>query len=145
MDDAPKDGLVLPAYNGAVLNFYCQPNFELNGAMAIYCDGFKWDSQKPSCIGKCLRNIIWEAVKYVLTIPASHTKPKLFCDFEDEDVCRWNHDLNHDMDWVRDSYKTPTGYSMDTGPSFDHTLGNGSNGKLINVGSIILASDIFSL
>lgn len=62
---------------------------------------------------------------------ASNTQPKLFCDFEDADLCHWTHDLNHDMDWSRESHKTPTGYSMPTGPSFDHTKGNGSDGKLI--------------
>ncbi|XP_066251895.1 uncharacterized protein [Euwallacea similis] len=108
-DSPPQNGLILPTYNGGVLNFYCQQGFELNGPAAIFCDGSNWDNHRPSCV-------------------RANTKVKLFCDFEDSDLCHWTHDLNHDMDWMRDSYKTPTGYSMPTGPSFDHTKGNGSNG-----------------
>ncbi|CAG9769917.1 unnamed protein product [Ceutorhynchus assimilis] len=115
-ETAPTNGIVIPTHNGAVLNFYCKQGYELNGPITVYCDGFRWDSHKPSCI-------------------PSDEQPSLFCDFEDENICHWSHDLNHDMDWQRDSYRTPTGYSMPTGPSFDHTKGNGSGGYYMYIES----------
>ncbi|KAH1011438.1 hypothetical protein HUJ04_000809 [Dendroctonus ponderosae] len=113
---SPKNGVALPSLNGAVLMFYCQQGYEINGPGTIYCDGFQWDNHVPSCI------------------PA-HTKPSLFCDFESDDLCHWTQDINHDMDWVRDNYQTPTGSSMPTGPSFDHTLGAGKNGHYMYIES----------
>ncbi|XP_050316191.1 MAM and LDL-receptor class A domain-containing protein 2-like isoform X2 [Anthonomus grandis grandis] len=115
-DSPPPNGVVLSSHAGAVLNFYCQHGYEINGPSVIYCDGINWDNHKPSCI-------------------PSHTAVPLFCDFEDVNICHWTHDLNHDMDWVRDSYKTPTGYSMPTGPSFDHTKGENSNGHYMYIES----------
>ncbi|XP_071956933.1 MAM and LDL-receptor class A domain-containing protein 1-like [Antedon mediterranea] len=45
-----------------------------------------------------------------------------FCDFE-TDMCGWTNDfVNDDFDWLRDTGGTPSSY---TGPTADHTLGNG--------------------
>lgn len=55
------------------------------------------------------------------------TRPKYFCDFESEDICGWDHDVNHDFDWRRFRYSTPSGH-VGTGPSFDHTKGEGKDG-----------------
>lgn len=60
-------------------------------------------------------------------ILATGEKPKLSCDFESDDICGWSHDLNHDFDWRRQQYSTPSGM-IGTGPSFDHTLGIGKAG-----------------
>lgn len=38
--------------------------------------------------------------------------------------------MNHDFDWRRESGSTPSG-TIGTGPSFDHTLGPGMEGKVI--------------
>ncbi|XP_076254669.1 uncharacterized protein LOC143192834 [Rhynchophorus ferrugineus] len=103
----PLNSIVLTSLG--VLNFYCKPGFSINGPKNIYCDGGKWDNAMPTCI-------------------KTNQKPQLFCDFESSDICQWNQDLNHDMDWMRDQYKTPTGYSMSTGPSYDHTKGPNGNG-----------------
>lgn len=115
-DVAPLNGLMMPSHGNAVLNFYCKQGYELHGPSAVFCEGSTWDNSKPSCI-------------------PSNTKPSFFCDFENPDICHWTHDLNHDMDWKRDSYKTPTGYSMETGPSHDHTKGEGANGHYMYIES----------
>ncbi|XP_030749061.1 uncharacterized protein LOC115877109 isoform X1 [Sitophilus oryzae] len=104
----PVNSVMLAPIPGA-LNFYCQPGYSMTGPKTLYCDGKTWDNHMPACI-------------------ASNEKAPLFCDFEKSDICYWNHDLNHDMDWTRGQYKTPTGYSMPTGPSHDHTKGFRSNG-----------------
>ncbi|CAH1155518.1 unnamed protein product [Phaedon cochleariae] len=92
-----------PSHSGAVQHFLCKTGYTLKGPSAIYCDGMKWDNNAPICLP-------W------------NTKPKLFCDFETEDLCGYTHDLNHDFDWKRENYNTPSG-SIGTGPSFDHTKG----------------------
>lgn len=51
-----------------------------------------------------------------------------WCDFESEDLCGWTHDQNHDFDWRRHNFATPSGH-VGTGPAFDHTLGPGHDGK----------------
>lgn len=59
----------------------------------------------------------------------THTKPSLKCDFEDPNLCGWTHDLNHDFEWSREQLSTPSG-AIGTGPSHDHTLGEGKEGEL---------------
>lgn len=54
-------------------------------------------------------------------------KPAYFCDFENENICGWDHDVNHDFDWRRFRYNTPSGH-VGTGPSYDHTKGEGKDG-----------------
>ncbi|GFS52607.1 MAM and LDL-receptor class A domain-containing protein 1 [Trichonephila inaurata madagascariensis] len=49
------------------------------------------------------------------------------CDFEDPDLCGWSHDPTHDFDWKRNQFSTPSGHAG-TGPSFDHTFGEGKGG-----------------
>ncbi|KAL1502100.1 hypothetical protein ABEB36_007295 [Hypothenemus hampei] len=114
--NAPKNGLVLQSNVPGMVNFYCQQGYVLNGPAAAYCDGVVWDVWNPSCI-------------------PTHEKPSFFCDFEDENICHWTHDISHDMEWTRDNFKTPSGYSLATGPSHDHTKGNNSNGHYMYIES----------
>ncbi|XP_018561994.1 uncharacterized protein LOC108904074 isoform X2 [Anoplophora glabripennis] len=111
----PANGLIYPTHNGAVAHVYCKAGYHINGPQEVHCDGRKWDNQMPVCL-------------------LANTKPKLFCDFETEDICGWSHDLNHDFDWRRESYKTPSG-SIGTGPSFDHTKGPGRDGYYMYIES----------
>ncbi|XP_023029949.2 uncharacterized protein [Leptinotarsa decemlineata] len=107
--------LIYPTHNGAVQHFFCKPGYILNGPSDVYCDGSKWDNNVPTCL-------------------AVNTKPKLFCDFENEDLCGWTHDLNHDFDWRRENHDTPSG-SIGTGPTFDHTKGVGADGYYMYIES----------
>lgn len=52
-----------------------------------------------------------------------------WCDFESDDLCGWTHDRNHDFDWRRHNFATPSGH-VGTGPAFDHTVGPGHDGKI---------------
>ncbi|KAJ8980395.1 hypothetical protein NQ317_009389 [Molorchus minor] len=110
----PVNGLIYPSHSGAALHFFCKPGYDLRGPTDIYCDGLKWDNNPPICL-------------------TSNTKPRLFCDF-DVDICDWTHDLNHDFDWTRQQFKTPSG-SIGTGPTFDHTQGFGGNGYYMYIES----------
>ncbi|XP_035215511.1 mucin-5AC-like [Stegodyphus dumicola] len=53
--------------------------------------------------------------------------PKTSCDFEDPDLCGWTHDPRQDFEWRRHQFSTPSGH-VGTGPSFDHTFGEGKGG-----------------
>ncbi|XP_052064214.1 uncharacterized protein LOC127704265 [Mytilus californianus] len=90
--------------NGAVLEFKCAPPLILTGEKMITCDGATWSAQIPSC-------------KYV--------EPGKYCDFEDENICGWQHDKLANFEWKWNSGTTPT---RRTGPKYDHTLGKGRNG-----------------
>ncbi|XP_077471635.1 MAM and LDL-receptor class A domain-containing protein 2-like [Stigmatopora argus] len=52
---------------------------------------------------------------------ATHSVCPINCDFE-KDLCHWNQLLADVFDWTRISGSTPT---FSTGPSWDHTTGNG--------------------
>jgi hypothetical protein len=49
------------------------------------------------------------------------TSIALSCDFESDDLCGFTFDLSAEFNWIR-SNSTP---SPNTGPSSDHTLGDG--------------------
>ncbi|KAM8804852.1 IgGFc-binding protein [Eudromia elegans] len=55
------------------------------------------------------------------TICAAPTACNLSCTF-DVDFCEWEQAANDDFDWIRHKGATP---SPDTGPSYDHTTGDG--------------------
>lgn len=48
------------------------------------------------------------------------------CDFE-SDLCWWEQDPQHDFDWRRHNFETPS-FHIGTGPTYDHTLGAGNDG-----------------
>ncbi|XP_037642754.1 zonadhesin-like isoform X2 [Sebastes umbrosus] len=54
-------------------------------------------------------------------IPPSHSVCQLNCNFG-QDLCQWSQPLTDAFDWTRHSGSTPT---MMTGPSSDHTTGDG--------------------
>jgi hypothetical protein len=54
-------------------------------------------------------------------------KPPVSCDFEDPELCGWSHHDKDDQDWIWNTGKTTTSR---TGPSYDHTLGAGGDGKV---------------
>uniref|UniRef100_A0A3Q3GAV2 Zonadhesin-like n=1 Tax=Labrus bergylta TaxID=56723 RepID=A0A3Q3GAV2_9LABR len=54
-------------------------------------------------------------------VPEGNTTAPLHCNFE-QDVCQWKQLLTDVFDWTRHSGATPT---MMTGPSSDHTTGDG--------------------
>ncbi|CAL1278429.1 unnamed protein product [Larinioides sclopetarius] len=95
-------------YRGAVLVYDCLPGYTLDGGASIYCDGRRWSSEPPRCV-----------------VPT--TDPQTSCDFEDPDLCGWSHDPTHNFDWKRNQFATPSGHAG-TGPSFDHTFGEGKGG-----------------
>ena len=45
----------------------------------------------------------------------------LYCDFESDDLCGFTIDLSAEFNWTRSNYT----YSTNTGPSSDHTKGDG--------------------
>ncbi|XP_071120043.1 zonadhesin-like [Mytilus edulis] len=89
---------------GAVLEFKCAPPLKLTGEKLITCDGKTWSAPVPSC-------------KYV--------EPGNYCDFEDENICGWQHDKLANFEWKWNSGTTPT---RRTGPKYDHTMGEVGNG-----------------
>ncbi|CAH1259361.1 TMPRSS15 [Branchiostoma lanceolatum] len=48
--------------------------------------------------------------------------PILPCDFEEGTTCQWVQGVGDNFDWTLHSGGTPSGF---TGPSYDHTKGNG--------------------
>lgn len=59
------------------------------------------------------------------------------CDFESDDLCGWVQDTTTDeFDWTWQNYGTPSSH-LSTGPSFDHTLGQGKSGQYIFIHSLI--------
>ncbi|XP_054257257.1 zonadhesin-like [Macrosteles quadrilineatus] len=105
--DVPH-GQVLETYRGALLTVHCDPGYTLIGSQSIYCNGAVWNDTAPTC-------------------REDQVTAQKWCDFESEDLCGWTHDQNHDFDWRRHNFATPSGH-VGTGPSFDHTLGPGLNG-----------------
>lgn len=113
--NAPNNGIIYPTHSGAVLHFHCKYGFQVHGPNMTLCNGTMWSSHLPICL-------------------PSNTKPSLTCDFENPDLCGWTHDLNHDFDWRRMQFYTPSG-AIGTGPSHDHTLGKGKNGYYMYIES----------
>lgn len=104
----PDHALMAKKYNGAILLYFCEPGYALIGPSEIYCDGSQWNSTVPYC-----RDTAAEA-------PTS-------CDFEKPDLCWWEQDPQHDFDWRRHNFETPSSH-IGTGPTHDHTLGQGNEG-----------------
>ncbi|KAK9886525.1 hypothetical protein WA026_016802 [Henosepilachna vigintioctopunctata] len=111
----PNNGFIFPSHMNAVLNFFCKPGFELRGPSVTHCNSSTWSYNSPICL-------------------KTNSKPALSCDFEKADLCGWTHDLNHDFDWRRMQFSTPTG-SIGTGPSFDHTYGEDKGGYYMYIES----------
>ncbi|XP_065572003.1 MAM and LDL-receptor class A domain-containing protein 1-like isoform X2 [Artemia franciscana] len=104
------NGRVQLEYKGAMAKIKCNPGYLLDKTDAnfLFCDGFDWNGTLPVC-----RAVLDESA------PTS-------CDFE-TDFCSWTQDTGHKIDWERQQFSTPSGH-IGTGPSFDHTYGEGHAG-----------------
>ncbi|XP_078039021.1 uncharacterized protein LOC144471131 [Augochlora pura] len=109
----PEHALVATKYNGSILVYFCQPGYALIGPSEIYCDGRQWNTTTPQC-----RDTNAEA-------PTQ-------CDFEKPDLCWWEQDPQHDFDWRRHNFETPSSH-IGTGPTHDHTLGPGNDGYYLYI------------
>ncbi|XP_054010875.1 MAM and LDL-receptor class A domain-containing protein 1-like [Hylaeus anthracinus] len=109
----PKHALVATKYNGAILIYFCEPGYALIGPAEIYCDGRQWNGTAPYCRD------------------TNATAPTQ-CDFEKPDLCWWEQDPQHDFDWRRHNFETPSSH-IGTGPTHDHTLGQGNDGYYLYI------------
>ncbi|TGZ46734.1 Uncharacterized protein DBV15_05495 [Temnothorax longispinosus] len=110
---APDHLIMAQKFNGAILMFFCEPGYSLIGSAEIYCDGRQWNGTIPYC-----RN-------------ANASAPTK-CDFESPDLCWWQQDPQHDFDWKRHNFETPS-LHIGTGPTHDHTLGAGNDGHYLYI------------
>ncbi|CAH2060978.1 unnamed protein product, partial [Iphiclides podalirius] len=110
-----ENGITMPTRNNAWVVFFCLPNHRMIGGSTIYCDGRKWNGTAPTCVD-------------------SKSSSPLKCDFEEPNLCGWVQDDLHDFDWKRLNRKTPSSFLF-TGPSFDHTYGQGGSGYYMYIES----------
>ncbi|XP_070151654.1 uncharacterized protein [Polyergus mexicanus] len=110
---APAHSLMAQKLDGAILMFFCEPGYTMIGNAEIYCDGVQWNGTIPYCRDA--------------KAPAP-TK----CDFESTDLCWWEQDPQHDFDWKRHNFETPS-LHIGTGPTHDHTLGAGNDGHYLYI------------
>ena len=81
------------------------------------------------CVCVCVRVRVCVCVcVFVCLNAAGGEQPSLSCDFEAENLCGWAHDPLNDFNWKRHNEATPSG-NVGTGPSFDHTSGEGRSGQ----------------
>ncbi|XP_012148151.2 uncharacterized protein LOC100878685 isoform X1 [Megachile rotundata] len=109
----PEHAMIGTKYNGAILLFFCQPGYALIGSPEIYCNGMQWNGTTPHCRD---------------TTAAAPTE----CNFEKPDLCWWEQDPQHDFDWRRHNFQTPSSH-IGTGPTHDHTLGPGNDGYYLYI------------
>ncbi|XP_012054424.1 PREDICTED: MAM and LDL-receptor class A domain-containing protein 2-like [Atta cephalotes] len=110
---APSHSIIVQKLNGGILMFFCEPGYFLIGNPEIYCDGRQWNGTIPYCR------------------KANATAPTQ-CDFESPDLCWWEQDPQHDFDWKRHNFETPS-LHIGTGPTHDHTLGAGNDGYYLYI------------
>ncbi|XP_043799535.1 uncharacterized protein LOC122718513 [Apis laboriosa] len=109
----PEHALIVPKYNGAILLYFCEPGYTLFGSHEIYCNGKQWNGTVPYCRD-------------------TNAAPPTQCDFEKPDLCWWEQDPQHDFDWRRHNFETPSSH-IGTGPTHDHTLGPGNEGYYLYI------------
>ncbi|XP_026317168.1 MAM and LDL-receptor class A domain-containing protein 1-like [Hyposmocoma kahamanoa] len=115
LPDLGYNVLAMQSHSEAWVVFFCFPGYELSGSSTIFCDGKKWNDTVPTC-------------------GDAKTVTKLSCDFEESNNCGWVDDELHDFDWKRLNKKTPSSF-LNTGPSFDHTYGEGGSGHYMYIES----------
>ena len=109
----PEHALMASKYNGAILIYFCEPGYAVIGPAEIYCDGRQWNGTAPHCRD---------------TKAPAPTQ----CDFEKADLCWWEQDPQHDFDWRRHNFETPSSH-IGTGPTHDHTFGPGNDGHYLYI------------
>ncbi|PBC34819.1 C4b-binding protein beta chain [Apis cerana cerana] len=87
----PEHALIVPKYNGAILLYFCEPGYTLFGSHEIYCNGKQWNGTVPYCRD-------------------TNAAPPTQCDFEKPDLCWWEQDPQHDFDWRRHNFETPSSH-----------------------------------
>ncbi|XP_046457289.1 MAM and LDL-receptor class A domain-containing protein 1-like isoform X3 [Daphnia pulex] len=115
---SPPSGRFIASNGGAVMRLECNPGYRPSGSPMIYCvDKFDWNGTAPLCQASGVQQ--------------SATR----CDFESDDLCGWVQDTRTDeFDWTWQNYGTPS-FHLGTGPSFDHTLGQGKAGHYLFIES----------
>ncbi|KAM3910354.1 IgGFc-binding protein-like, partial [Leptodactylus fuscus] len=92
--------------------------------------------QVQNGVKTCVPKVTTTPTTTTTTLPPTPDACNLDCSF-DVDVCNWKQSKNDDMDWIRWRGATP---SLLTGPSFDHTTGDGYylyiDGRFSNYGNI---------
>ncbi|XP_045027231.1 MAM and LDL-receptor class A domain-containing protein 1 isoform X1 [Daphnia magna] len=114
----PPSGRFIASNGGAVMRLECNPGYRPSHSPMIYCvDRFDWNGTAPICQASGVQQ--------------SATR----CDFESDDLCGWVQDTRTDeFDWTWQNYGTPS-LHLGTGPSFDHTLGQGKAGHYLFIES----------
>ncbi|XP_057377486.2 MAM and LDL-receptor class A domain-containing protein 1-like isoform X3 [Daphnia carinata] len=114
----PPSGRFIASNGGAVMRLECNPGYRPSHSPMIYCvDRFDWNGTAPTCEASGVHE--------------SATR----CDFENDDLCGWVQDTTTDeFDWTWQNYGTPSSH-LSTGPSFDHTLGQGKGGHYLFIES----------
>ncbi|KAG5332369.1 C4BPB protein, partial [Acromyrmex heyeri] len=107
---APSHAIIVQKLNGGILMFFCEPGYFLIGNPEIYCDGRQWNGTIPYC-------------------RKANASAPTQCDFENPDLCWWEQDPQHDFDWKRHNFETPS-LHIGTGPTHDHTLGAGNDDQI---------------
>ncbi|XP_012230101.2 uncharacterized protein [Linepithema humile] len=109
----PAHSFKVTKVSGAIVMFFCEPGYTLVGNSEIYCNGQHWNASTPICRD-------------------SNSSAPTKCDFEEPDLCWWEQDPQHDFDWRRHNFETPS-LHIGTGPTHDHTLGVGNDGHYLYI------------
>ncbi|XP_046632046.1 MAM and LDL-receptor class A domain-containing protein 1-like [Daphnia pulicaria] len=117
---SPPSGRFIPSDGGAVTRLECDPGYRPSGWPLIYCvDRFVWNGTAPHC----------QANGDVQQLATR-------CDFESQDLCGWVQDTRTDeFDWAWRNDNGTSSFHLGTGPSFDHTLGEGKAGHYLFIES----------
>ncbi|XP_062535202.1 MAM and LDL-receptor class A domain-containing protein 2-like [Armigeres subalbatus] len=112
---AVDNGFILYENEKAAATLFCDGGYKLAGSMYSYCNGSSWDR----LLGSCRPTGMAVAVS---------------CDFEVDDLCGWENEATHSVDWERSS-GVASRRALKTGPKHDHTTGEPLNGHFMMVDS----------
>lgn len=112
---AVDNGFIFYNNMKAAATLFCDSGYKLAGSMYSYCNGTAWDRSLGSC-----RRTNWTVA--------------VACDFEVSDLCGWESEATHRLDWERSSGDASR-RARKTGPTHDHTTGEPLNGHFMMVDS----------